>query len=285
MAKQTMWSIGIYVGESPFCLGAAPGLVNPILTRDHVTGVPARFVADPFMLKVGGVWFMFFEVMNRETGRGEIGLATSECGFIWDYKQIVLTEQFHLSYPYVFEWNNEYYMIPETFEPEAVRLYKADPFPTRWSFVATLVETRCADPSIFRYQDRWWMFTCSNPFQHDALKLYFAESLTGPWLEHPASPLLEGNKQSARPAGRVLIYDGNVIRFAQDCVTRYGNKVRAFVISELTPNSYVEKEHELSPILAASGDGWNELGMHQIDAHRLPDGTWIACVDGLSSVE
>ena len=280
-----MWSIAIYLGESPFRLAAAPGVVNPVLTRDQVTDVPAKFVADPFMLKVGGVWFMFFEVMNRETKRGEIGFATSEDGFVWEYQRMVLTEPFHLSYPYVFEWNNDYYMIPETFEPEAIRLYKADPFPTRWSFVTALVETRCADPSIFRFQDRWWMFTCSNPFQHDALKLYFAESLTGPWREHPASPLLQGNKRSVRPAGRVLVSDNQVIRFAQDCVVRYGNQVRAFTVSELTPSSYVEKEHESSPILTASGQGWNELGMHHIDPHQLPDGGWIACVDGLSSVE
>jgi hypothetical protein len=35
---------------------------------------------------------------------GEIGLATSEDGLKWDYKQVVLNEPFHLSYPYVFEW-------------------------------------------------------------------------------------------------------------------------------------------------------------------------------------
>ena len=35
-----------------------------------------------------------------------------------------------------------------------------------------------------------------------------------------------------------------------------------------------------SPILTPSGAGWNGLCMHHIDAHRLDDGSWIACVDG-----
>lgn len=280
-----MWSIGIYTGESPFRLKPAPGIINPILTRDSVTDVPARFVADPFMLRTGGVWYMFFEVLNRDADKGEIGLATSADGLDWTYRQIVLAEQFHLSYPYVFQWNNEYYMIPETFQPETVRLYKAQDFPTRWSFVASLLEARCADPSIFQFGDRWWLFTCSNPFQHDALRLYSAESLRGRWVEHPASPLLEDNRRNARPAGRVVTCGDNLIRFTQDCVVRYGNQVRAFEILELTADTYVEREHEQSPILMASGQGWNELGMHHIDPHQLPEGEWIACVDGLSAVE
>jgi hypothetical protein len=280
-----MWSIGIYAGESPLDLNPAPGIVNPVLTRDSVGDVSAKFVADPFMLNIAGVWHMFFEVMNRETRNGEIGLATSENGLEWKYCQIVLAEPFHLSYPYVFEWRNEYYMIPETYEPAEVRLYRADPFPTRWSLVGPLVTVSCADPSVFQFKDRWWMFTCSNPFQHDTLRLYFAEDLTGPWFEHPVNPIINENKRAGRPAGRVLVLGDRVIRFAQDCVTRYGNHVRAFEISELTTSSYSEAEHPNSPILRASGDGWNDLGMHHVDPHELPGGKWIACVDGLSAVE
>ncbi len=44
-------------------------------------------------------WFTFFEVLSREYGRGEIGLAASVDGFEWQYRQIVLREPFHLSYP------------------------------------------------------------------------------------------------------------------------------------------------------------------------------------------
>jgi beta-xylosidase len=279
-----MWSIGIFAGESPYQLQSAPGVLNPVLTRDHVTDVPARFVADPFMVRNGDSWFMFFEVMNRETRKGEIGLATSDDGFVWHYQKIVLVEPFHLSYPYVFAWDDEYYMIPEAWELKAIRLYRADPFPNRWSPVTSLVDAPCADSSIFRFQGRWWMFTCSRPFRHDALRLYYADKLTGPWFAHANNPLIEGNKQTARPAGRVLVCGDGIVRFAQDCVIRYGNQVRAFSVSELTPSTYAEREHDLSPILKGTAD-WNELGMHHIDPHRIADRSWLACVDGLSAVE
>jgi hypothetical protein len=104
-------------------------------------------------------------------------------------------------------------------------------------------------------------------------------------MEHPASPLIEDNARKARPGGRVLVLDDKIIRFTQDCVPHYGTQVRAFEISELTTRSYLETEHPNSPILSPSGAGWNETGMHHIDAHLLAGGKWLACVDGLSPVE
>ena len=273
-----MWSIGIYKGNSPYRLLPAPEIPNPVLTSASITGVPTTFVADPFMLR----GYMFFEVLRKDTNKGVIGMAASENSLDWNYQQIVLTEEFHLSYPYVFEWQNASYMIPETLGANAVCLYEADDFPTRWSLKARLIEGQCADPSIVRFNDLWWLFTCSRPYQHDTLRLYFAEELTGPWREHPKSPIIRNDKCRARPAGRILILNDRLIRFAQDCVPLYGSRVRAFDVIELTTTHYVEVENLASPILQPGGNGWNALGMHHVDAHRQPDGNWLACVDGYS---
>jgi hypothetical protein len=280
--QSVMWSIGIYTGASPFQLQAPPHRQNPVLTRDAVSDISAQFVADPFLVRGDGVWYMFFEVMNRENRRGEIALAVSDNGFDWHYQQRVLAEWFHLSYPYVFEWGSHYYMIPECVTSGAVRLYRADNFPTTWSHVGPLFKGAWADPSIFRFADKWWMFVCSPAYRHDTVWLFFADELRGPWLEHPANPIVARDKHRARPAGRVLVLENKIIRFAQDCMLRYGNQVRAFEISQLTTRSYLEREHANGPVLTASGDGWNGLGMHHVDPHLMPDGQWIASVDGLS---
>jgi len=270
-----MWSIAIYTGISPFNLQPAP----PVLTKAEVTDIPAAFVADPFMLHRDQTWYMFFEVMHSETKLGEIGLATSNDALTWTYDRIVLKEPFHLSYPYVFEWQNEYYMIPEMLRADAVCLYKALNFPYDWTQVAELFKGKHADPSLLRCNDRWWLFTCSPPYQHDTLKLYYADELTGPWTEHPKSPLIQNDKSRARPAGRILKFDNRLFRFAQDCALRYGSSVRAFEITNLTEDNYAEVELVI-PILKASGNGWNANGMHHIDAHQQADGRWLACVDG-----
>jgi hypothetical protein len=78
----------------------------------------------------------------------------------------------------------------------------------------------------------------------------------------------------------VIIDDGAPLRFAQVGRPSYGSAVRAFRITELTPTSYREEEAASSPILTASGTGWNANGMHHVDAHQIEDGTWIAAVDG-----
>ena len=287
-AKRQQWSIGIYTGVSPFDLEPAEGIDNPVLCPWDVAGIPSTLVADPFMLRQNEAWWMFFEVLNKETSKGEIGLAVSFNGEQWKYQGIVLDEPFHLSYPYVFEWKRNYYMIPESYQANSVRLYRAVDFPIRWSFEDTILCGRdYVDPSVFQFAGRWWLFAGHGtpPYRADVLRLYYASELSGPWLEHPESPIVDGNAQISRPAGRVIVVGNKVIRFAQDCSKEYGSKVRAFEITDLTTSSYHEREVSENPILTGSGAGWNASGMHHIDPHLMPDGRWLACVDGWTVIE
>ena len=274
---QGEWSIGIYNGASPSELTSPRNIKNPVLTADDVTDIPAQFVADPFIINDNQTWYMFFEVMNAQTRKGSIGFATSIDGLKWTYKQIVLDEPFHLSYPYVFKWNGDYYMIPESSQSHQLRLYKAAQFPVKWSFVKTLLNGNFKDSSIFFYAGKWWLFSEQ---EFGFLHLYFADTLEGPWIEHPQSPIIKGNSRISRPAGRILIMDNKVIRFAQDHHPIYGRQVRSFIVTDLTPATYSETEDARSPILQPDGTGWNADGMHQIDAYQTADGKWIACVDG-----
>jgi hypothetical protein len=277
-----IWSIGIYAGPSPLRLAPAAGAKNPVLSAPDVTDVPARFIADPFMIRVDQIWHMFFEVMNDANNLGEIGHATSPDALTWNYSQIVLREPFHLSYPHVFRWNDDFFMVAETLGANAVRLYRATRFPDQWQCVKDILPGAQADPSTFFFENKWWLFTCPTPYQHDSLRLFFADDPLSPWTEHPLNPLVIGNKSIARPGGRMQILDGRPVRFTQDCFPIYGKQVRAFAIDELTTTTY--KEHELpeSPVLTpVGGDAWNSSGMHHIDAHQLGPNNWIACVDGL----
>ena len=134
------WSIGIYAGRSPLQLAPLPKIINPVLTAWDVKDIPAQYVADPFMLQSGSSWYMFFQVMNAATRCGEIGLATSRNGLSWQYQQIVLHESFGMSFPCVFRWNDDFYMIPETAQAGAIRLYRAVAF--RFKAVRTVIIIR-----------------------------------------------------------------------------------------------------------------------------------------------
>jgi len=302
VARQYQWSIGIYTGKSPLSLGPSDSVSNPVLTAKDVSDVRAESIGDPFMVKHDSTWYMFFEVMNAETKQGDIGLAVSPDGLSWSYERVVLDEPFHLSYPCVFRWENDYYMIPETLEANSIRLYKADSFPTKWSFVKTILGGCFTDATILHHEGRWWLFCQTAPGRNDTLRLYGSDDLMGVFVEHPQSPIVVGDSNRARPGGRVLVMHGTIIgrlavspgdpgrghlvmgdrilRYAQDDYPSYGNAVRAFEITRLTPSSYEEREVAESPILSATGTGWNADGMHQVDAYQVGADRWIACVDG-----
>ena len=160
-------------------------------------------------------------------------------------------------------------------------LYKATDFPYNWTLVDTLISNQNfipADSSIFRYNNTWWMFT-GNP---DELRLFYSYNLTDPasWQEHPMSPLLVNDTSEARGGGRVIVFDsGRIIRLAQKDDIGYGEAVRAFEVDTLNETYYAEHEIAESPIVSASGSGWNSQAMHTVDPWW--NGTnWIVAVDG-----
>jgi hypothetical protein len=262
--KKWEWSISIYQGNSPFDFSALRSTGAPVITAKHVTDVTADSVADPFMIHDRGTWYLFYEVCNVQTKRGEIGFSTSKDLMRWNYGGIVLQERFHLSYPYVFRSNDDYYMIPESRRANGIRLYRAKNFPSRWSFVKTLIEGAYVDASVVQVGTLWWLFAADGS-SNDNLRLFYSEDLLGPWMEHPKSPIVSGEPHIARPGGRVIVFGNQVIRYAQDGCP-----------------AYEEKQATDFPIIKATGGkAWNGDGMHNIDPHKTGDNTWVACVDGL----
>jgi hypothetical protein len=170
--------------------------------------------------------------------------------------------------------------VPEIFEANSIRLYKAEDFPNKWTFVTTLVDNQeLVDPSIAFFNDKWWMF--ATPTSNDTLHLFYADDLLGPWQEHPQSPLVEGNNHISRSSGRVLVYEDRLFRYTMDVDPPFGtHQIWAFEITDLSPTTYAEKLVSEEPILKASGSGWNAQAMHQIDPHQIAPNLWISSVDG-----
>jgi len=275
------------------------GVNNSVLTRRVVTDRPAKFVADPFIvLPTGEVgdhsrWLMFFEVQSDGPGEdGDIALATSSDAITWHYSGVVLDEPFHLSYPYVFHYQERWFMIPETGQRGQVRLYEALNFPSGWVLSSVLLDggIQWLDPSIVRHDGRWYMMVVGKPSTE--LRLYHSDDLFSGWREHPASPIARGAGVT-RPAGRILQQETTahgkpqLYRFAQDNIKEYGHAVEAFHIVTLTGSEYQEMRVLDHPVLQGSGlndkvqvSAWNENNMHHIDVQQLHNGDFIAAVDG-----
>jgi hypothetical protein len=274
------WTIGIYTGPSPFQLSAPPNIKNPVVRAEDVTDLNVNIVAHPFMVVTDSLYYLFFTAKNdvAEEYSG-IGLAESRNGIDWRYRQIVLKEPFVLSYPYVFKWQDDYYMIPEAYTEKFVRLYRATDFPYKWTYERDLIAgDHFISASVVRYADMWWMFVA--PLGNETLRLFYAPDLKGQWNEHPLSPVVPKNLDIARPGGRPLVIDGTLYRMGQDCDPTYGNQVHAFRITEISTTAYKEKMMDV-PLVKATSRGWNADAMHHVDLHQVGKNKWIAAVDGL----
>ena len=283
---------GETVPEYPVAADRSPerfvpaGDVNPVLTAADVTDFGRTdCVADPFLfVTADGDWHMFFEVytQNRQPS-AVIGHAESADGYDWRYDRVVVETDEHLSYPYVFKWQGDHYMVPDTWAkergPAAVTLFKAASFPHEWDPVAELVRptTPIHDFSPFRWGGRWWALAGDGT----DLYAYYSDDLEAPdWTPHEANPVVRDRPTAARPGGRPLVFSDHVLAFYQDCADRYGERVHAYEITELTPETYTDTRRTDSPVLdPAGGLGWNSGAVHQVDAWYDGDG-YLCAVDG-----
>lgn len=255
-----------------------------MLTAADVTDFGnADCVADPFLLPAEDGWHLFFEVYNhRREPTAAIGHAHSDDAYDWTYDRIVVETDEHLSFPYVFRWDGAYYMVPDRWAKTrgvaGVTLYRATSFPREWEPVADLVQpaTDVHDFAPFRWNDRWWALAGDGR----DLYAYYSETLAAEWTPHADNPVVVGRPTAARPAGRPLVFADRVRAFLQDTAGRYGERVRAYEVTTLTPETYEDEEVSGSPVLEPTGGlGWNSGAMHTIDPWYDGEG-YLCAVDG-----
>ena len=224
-----------------------------------------RFWADPFQLKVDGRYYIFFEDYVNTAGRAHISVVEIDRNGIVSGPTEVLKLDCHLSYPFVFEWQGDYYMIPETGERNVVELYRASSFPFKWEPVRVLLEARSPlDATLFEVDGTWLMFVNIEEegvaLNWDELHLYLSESPLGPWKPHARNPIVS-DVRLARPAGRLFWSNDKLIRPSQDSALRYGNATIINIVTEISQSEYKE-----TPALRISPDGDDDLlGIHTVN--------------------
>lgn len=239
--------------------------INPTEFKYLVPPVD-RFWADPFPIKVGGKYYIFFEEYLNSAGRAHISVIEVDQNGIVSGPAEVLKLDCHLSYPFVFEWRGDYYMIPETGDKNVVELYRATSFPFEWQLQQVLLEAKQPlDATLIEVNGRWWMFVNIQEegvlVNWDELHLYHSDSLLGPWKPHARNPVIS-DVRSARPAGRLFWANDILYRPSQDSSMRYGYATTISKIDTLSPTEYGETE--VAKILP----DWDKdiLGVHTLNA-------------------
>ncbi len=134
-----------------------------IWRANRIENPPHCYLADPFVITEGGRDFCFAEEYDLETKRGSIVVYELEKKGAKRHGTAI-SEPFHMSFPYLFRFNDKLYMCPETSEKREIRLYECVDFPLHWKFCTTLMDDiSAADTMIFEKDGRWWMFTNIDP--------------------------------------------------------------------------------------------------------------------------
>lgn len=232
------------------------------------------FLADPFFVREKGVFYLFFEHKKTKTN-GDVGLLTSVDGKNYQYRGTVLTQKFHLSYPQVFKYRNDFYMVPESKQANAVLLYKAYRFPYDWRICDTLVSNvQLKDPSIY-VSDSLNIMVASD----DKLNMfvYQADSLFGKWKLHKKPIALMGTE--ARAGGRFFADKKGLILPIQNCTNGYGYGLSLYRFS-FKNGSYTT--HRVSPFFLKGNKEIKEFnaGMHQLDVQQLGPNEFYYVYDG-----
>jgi len=279
-ARRALTMVDAVLRHSEWTVGLARRQIGDWLDAEEapeVSWLPrraGRYAADPFGLERDGVIHVLFEDFDQRQGKGVISATSVQADGRWAEPEVVLDTGSHASYPYLFEADGETWMIPETSDLAELRLYRATHFPTTWTLEARLlVDAHVSDATVVRHGDRWWLFGTSRGRGVDeALRVWHAATLTGPWQLHALDPV-KIDVSSARPGGTPFVRDRVLYRPAQDCSTRYGARLTINRVDVLDERRYVETPVRHVEPISAFPDGLHTLS--SVGSNTLIDGNRV----------
>ena len=232
-----------------------------------------RFYADPFPIEQNGRLFVLVEDFAHALGYGVISAVEFDAGGPAGVPRPVLDTGSHLSYPFVFQHRGAIWMVPESVATRTVDLYRAEKFPDQWVKEATLLTgVEASDATLLEHDGRWWMFAtvrAGGAFS-DALHIWSAPELLGPWQPHRGNPVLV-DIATARPAGRIVRRGGRLIRPFQDCTDGYGAALGLAEITGLDNEGFAQQVK----VVLRPGPEWPGRRLHTLNRSGR-----LECIDG-----
>lgn len=101
--------------------------------------------ADPFLYEYKGVTYLFYEQYDRKNKKGRIVYRILQENMTVSRAQVAIEENYHMSFPFIFSFDGEIYMIPETSNAAALYVYRAKQFPQSWERYKRLLTITSVD--------------------------------------------------------------------------------------------------------------------------------------------
>lgn len=221
---------------------------NDIFDYQIIDMPKGYWAADPFIYEKDGevdLFFEFYSIKKRKAALGHkrISDTNEKINIIYEFEG-------HSSYPCIFEWNEELYIIPETKAEKELVLLRCIEYPHKWIKESVLLkDVDFVDSTPFKINGKNEIFLYSevNEGNVDSI-LYIGELDVNSGSVHNITELMKYNSSIGRPAGHVLYQDQNIIRVTQPGINHYGEKIEFKRIVMDKKIKYQEiKVGELSP--------------------------------------
>ena len=272
------WTLGYTTSASPLNINKDSIIW---IENNAFSPIPSGIMADPFIVEENNTLYIFYEEMSgkRNATHGNICVLESKDGTSWNRLGYALEAKFHLSWPFVFKYNDEYYMLPEKTETHELSLYKATNFPLKWKKELVLFSNISYTDPVIHFEDSIsYLFVEMNK----QLCLYYSiDLLSNDWKEHPMSPI--SKPPYSRLAGEVKKIDDRLYLFAQESLDSYGTGVHAFEITTIDTTKFSMKKNN-DPVLWKYGNSYSKDGMHTLNFVKYNE-TYLIVVDGTKKVK
>ena len=208
-----------------------------------------RFWADPFVVYRDNKYHIFFEECFFSDQLGHISLIIMDKNGNYSKPQVILKKPYHISYPFIFEFDSVFYMISESCTNNQTDIFQCTNFPSEWKYHTTVYHNiPLVDPTLFQKDGKWWIFACKaendGTSKSNELMLFYSDNpLSEDWNPHILNPIVS-DIRNARPAGKIFVMDNKIVRPAQNCFQVYGNGLSFNEIIKLNENEYEERQLE-----------------------------------------
>lgn len=204
--------------------------------------------ADPFIVKADdNTYDIFYERFYDHPGTGSIWRMKIDKNFTVLSHDKVLAREFHISYPYILQENNKFFIVPETSEAGKLSCYEYNPASGNISLSDHLIHEALHDATILQHDNKYWVFGMQRSKNNRSMYeswVYFADQFNGQYISHPANPLKIGLK-GTRPAGDFIRVNGDIYRPLQDCEEDYGKSIIINKVKKIS-ESVIEEEFHMS---------------------------------------
>lgn len=198
--------------------------------------------ADPFVVEDGGKTYIFFEAYDRIKRKGVIAYREVDGGRIGKIK-VIIEESFHMSYPYIYNENDAWFIIPETNKANRIIRYKSVFFPDIWIKEKVLVDNiSTVDTTLFyNNNEDIKLFTYRvERFNKGLLEIFHLNKDT-----QTSICTIDDIKGVKRPAGKIYIHNNELFRPSQLCTRSYGEAIIFNKVLKLAGKSFDEIESKI----------------------------------------